>query len=227
MISIERGLRFHWTSKVFLLVIFVIFSCSRGSNVLRSPGVTLPEQKEVAIPSSKALDLQNQAVKLQSQLIVEGKLNELSRVFALYDEAIREAPDAHLFYATKAGLHLLLKQYPEASYTFAKAIQIRPHAAEYYMGNALALAGMGKEDFAKENCRFAIAAFNLQLKDRPKDPFARTNRALAAYLLEYRDIALRELEDILKEYPEHEAARILKNKIELSHEDDRWSLLGF
>lgn len=202
-------------------LILALSACDRSS-ILSNPGVTLPEQKEISKPSPKAVELNNQAVSLFHQLIAEQKLHELPQALNLLDEAVKTDPNYHQAYANKAGFLLSLKRYPEAAEAFTQAIKIRPHAGEYYIGQALALKKAGDFEKAKESCRYAIAAFNLRLKDNPNNP-SRLDRAIAVFLLGYKNVALDEVNDILKKNHNDTTAQQIKEFMESGK--NPWSIL--
>lgn len=206
------------------LVFLLLAACSR-SDILINPGVILPEQKEVEKPSQRAIELNNQANALYSKLVIEksdGHQVDFAEVFKLFDDAVKESPNYYQAYANKGAILLGLKKYSEAADAFSKALQLRPHGAEYYIGQAFARKSGGDLEKAKDSLRHAIAAFNLRLKNNPNDP-SRLDRALGAFLLGYKKIALNEVNDILKKNPNDLSAKSMKEYMESGK--DPWGIL--
>jgi len=183
--------------------------------------VTLPEQREEHVPSRSAIDLNDRAIKL----LHEDKEQALS----LLDKAIHEDPKYHLAYSNKGSLLLQLGRYAGAAEAFEEATKLRPHAAEYYMGHAFALARRGRHSLALDRCRYAIAAYNLRLKKDPENPYTLMNRALVAFILGQKHLALGELDNMLKAHSGQGLAKIvahLRKQMVSADEADRWKIMG-
>ncbi len=196
----------------FFFCLFYIAACTQAS-ILTNPGVTLPPVQEIPKPSAKAIELNDQAVTTFLNAHIEKNMDGIHQSLKLLDEAVQVDPQYYQAYATKAGLLMDMQRYSEAVESFSKALQIKPSVGEFYIGRASALHKAGDETKAKEDCRFAIAAFNLRLAKNPEDS-SRIDRAIAVFLLGYKKVALGEVIEILKKNPHDEVAQMVKTFIE-------------
>lgn len=195
-----------------LLAALLLVACNRSS-ILSNPGVTLPAAQEVPKPSAKAVEIQEEAMKTFLNAHIEQNMDGIHQSLKLLDEAVQVDPHYYQAYATKAGLLMDMKRYSEAAESLSQAIRIAPTVGEFYFGRALAWHEAGDEAKAKEDCRYAIAAFNVKLAKNPDDP-SRLDRAIAAFLLGHKKIALDEVNAILQKTPQDETAQTVKTFME-------------
>ena len=180
-------------------------------------GPVLPPQPPDKEFSERVIALNNRAVEIQSE-DPEGALR-------LYNEALKADPEYHLGYANKAQLLLQHKRYVEAATCYEKLAELRPRAAEYYVGHAFCLQRQGMQDEARGRLLHALSAYNYRMK---KSPFpARFNRAMVLSLLGREAIARKELDDLADQWPEYASmVSALRQAMNKATTGDRWSILG-
>ncbi|MDP7268912.1 MAG: tetratricopeptide repeat protein [Pirellulales bacterium] len=204
-----------------LVCLLVVAGCLSGcmpSSLLDDPGVSLPAKRPKQTHSQEAIDLNDKAVEL---LTIDQ--NEAAR---LYDKALEIDPGYYVAYSNKANLLIGQKNYVDAISCFERLSNLQPQMAESYVGWAYCLHSTGEESEARRRLRFAIAAYNERLKEKPSDSNILINRALAAYLSGENELARSEIERVLKSHPDSEMAKHLLKAIQApNNKNDPWALI--
>ena len=179
----------------------------------------LPPNPPERTPSKEVIELNNRAME-----VALGKPEE---ALELLDSALETDPHYTVAIANKAQLLIRRKSYREAAGCFKKLCDLRPRAAEYYVGHALCLQREGNTRFARERLRYAISAYGYRL---PEDPVhARINRALVFFLLGEESRAKEDLDNAQSVDSDNRVSLMissLRSSFAEAREGDRWSVLG-
>ena len=203
---------------VCLLVVAGFLSGCMPSSLLDDPGVSLPAKRPKQTYSQQAIDLNDKAVELSTI-----DQNEAAR---LYDKALEIDPGYYVAYSNKATLLIGQKNFVDAISCFERLSNLQPQMAESYLGWAYCLHSTGDESEARRRLRFAIAAYNERLKEKPGDPNILINRAMAAYLSGEIELARSEIELVLESNPDSEMAKHLLKAIQApNNKNDPWNLI--
>jgi len=189
-----------------------------GPSVIDDPGVSLPAELPEPTYSQEAIDLNNQA----GELMIEDE----AAARALFDKAIALDPKNPMPYTNKASLLLQQQEFAPAAECFEKLAQLRPHSAECYVGWAYCLHRLGKPSESRERLRYAIAAYNERLTEKPADPQNLIGRAMATFLYGEPERAQQEIAQVIAANPESgNGEELAKTMREAAGPDNLWKKL--
>lgn len=180
-------------------------------------GPALPPQPPDREFSEEIIALNNQATEMQ--------YSDPEAAMRLYDEALNRDPDYWVALANKVNLLLDSEEYAQADACFEKLTELRPRAAEYYVGRALCLHRLGRDDEVQDQLLKAISAYDYRMEESPFH--ARLNRAAILFVLNRDRLARAELEELEKDETEHAAEMVaaLRKAMDKAEKGDRWALV--
>ena len=180
-------------------------------------GPALPPQPPDREFSEEVIALNNEAVKIQ--------FSDPEAAMRLYDEALERDPAYWVALANKANMLLDSERYAKATRCFEKLTELRPRAAEYYVGRARCLHSLGKDPEARDQLFKAVSAYNYRMDESPFH--AHLNRAAILFVLHRDRLARAELEDLENDETEHAAKMVaaLRDAMDKTENGDRWSLV--
>ena len=160
----------------------------------------------------RARQFNNSAVRALDEKHPEAALS-------LIDEAVALDPQFFQAYANKAAILAALKREDEAIKTLGALLAKKPDYAQAYIPLGLLLERAGKPNEAAPHFRKALELY----QQRPNDPDAAVQRAIALFLLDDRAGADAAVKDILANDPHNSKAAAVKFKME---KGDRNAFIG-
>lgn len=158
---------------------------------------------------------------------IEVAVDDPEEALSLLDKAIAADPHYAAARANKGQLLITRKNYRGAAECFEKLSDLRPRAAEYYVGHAFCLQRQGKARLARERLEYARRAYEYRL---PTDPVhARINRALVFFLLGQDSQAKEDLDHAQARQNDDALSQLIsstRRSLVQAREGDRWSVLG-
>jgi len=158
-------------------------------------------------PDPTALELNNSAVQALEQ-------HNLDRALELVDKAI--AADSR-FYSAYTNKGAILKERgrdKEAIAAFRKAISLNPDFADAYVPLGALYEKQGKTPYAKKHYAIAVRLYQDAFQKEPDDPRIVANLAIALFLNDDRNAALKCLTEYLARHPEDETISRVMPRIE-------------
>ncbi len=153
------------------------------------------------------------AIRLVKEAMTALSEDDYETALEKADEAIQDDPAYTVAYSTKAHALARLERYPEAIAAAQQACNLVPEASQLWFFLGAYQDKAQQPAAAKESYKKGLACFDAQYPADSLAPEQALERAIVMYLYQGKMAGIREINNVISQYPEYRKARLFKERI--------------
>jgi len=182
------------------------------------------EQNKEYTPNPRAIELNNYASRLIHLDILD---TELKRSDSLLFEALNYSEKAisidslyHLAYTNKVTVLYRLERYNDAIATLDKILEFKPYSAESLVYQGILFEKLKKHQDAHKKYDQALTLYNYRIKNGIHVLNSKSNKAFLFLFTKNKDEAIKEINNIIRDYPDSSEPHLTKKIIIQFNKDE-------